>query len=132
MEPERDREHARPRAGEGQELELSLERKQPVEHGSRAEEGDGRTGEQDSSDGAAQRGRVFLTLGEKDGADEAKVRAAVSALAPGVELAAVEVRQNHSFLVLEPGAAEGLVSALNGKEWEGRTLSAEKARRRRR
>jgi ATP-dependent RNA helicase DeaD len=78
------------------------------------------------------RSRVFLGYGEKDGADEAKVRAAAAALAPGVELLAVELRQNHSFLEVTAEAVEQVVAGLNGKEWEGKALVAEKARRRRR
>ena len=78
------------------------------------------------------RARVFLTLGQKDGADEAKVRAAVTALAPDLALLAVEVRLNHSFLEVAPEDVERAVAALNGKELEGKALTAEKARRRRR
>jgi ATP-dependent RNA helicase DeaD len=78
------------------------------------------------------RSRIFLSYGEKDGADEAKVRAAVAALAPGVEPLRVELRQSHCFLEVAPDAVEQVVSAMNGKEWEGKPLSAEKARRRRR
>ncbi len=77
------------------------------------------------------RARVFLTLGQRDGADEAKVRAAVAALAPDIELLAVEVRQNHSFLEVSPQVVDRSVEALNGKELDGRTLTAERARRRR-
>jgi ATP-dependent RNA helicase DeaD len=79
-----------------------------------------------------RRGRVFLTLGEKDGADEAQVRQAVASLAPGTELQGVELRRSHSFLLVAPEAVDGLVEALQGKEWNGRKLAAEKARRRRR
>ncbi|HYS81431.1 MAG TPA: DEAD/DEAH box helicase [Anaeromyxobacteraceae bacterium] len=78
------------------------------------------------------KGRIFFTYGEKDGADEGKVRAAVSALAPGLELLAVEMRQSHSFLEVAPDAVDAAVAALDGKEWDGRKLAAEKARRRRR
>jgi ATP-dependent RNA helicase DeaD len=78
------------------------------------------------------RSRVFLTLGQKDGADEAKVRAAVAALAPDLALLAVDVRANHSFLQVAPDDLERSVAALNGKEFEGKALTAEKARRRRR
>jgi ATP-dependent RNA helicase DeaD len=78
------------------------------------------------------RARVFVTLGEADSADEAKVREAVAALAPGVELLGVEVRRSHSFLEVPPDAAEGVVGALNGKDWNGKALTAERARRRRR
>ena len=73
-----------------------------------------------------------FSLGEMDGADEAKVREAVAALAPGVELRAVEVRRSHSFLEVAPEALDGVVTALNGKDWNGKALTAEKARRRRR
>jgi len=78
------------------------------------------------------KGRVFVTLGEKDGADEAKVRNLVSALLPALEVRGVEVRQNHSFLEVGQQAVDELVAALNGKEFEGKTLTAERARRRRR
>ena len=78
------------------------------------------------------KGRVFLSLGQKDSADEAKVREAVAALAPGLELRSVQVRQSHTFLEVDPEAVEGAVAALHGKEFEGKALTAEKARRRRR
>jgi ATP-dependent RNA helicase DeaD len=78
------------------------------------------------------RSRVFLTFGQKDGADEAKVRAAVAGLAPDLELLAIDVRLNHSFLEVAPDDLERAVAALNGKEFEGKALTAEKARRRRR
>lgn len=78
------------------------------------------------------RGRIFLSLGEQDGADEAKVREALGALAGGVEVLRVEVRRSHSFVDVPPGALEEAVAALNGKELDGKRLTAEKARRRRR
>jgi len=78
------------------------------------------------------RGRVFLTLGEKDGVDAARVREAVLALAPGLEPFEVEVRRSHSFLLLEPDAVERAVASLDGKEWNGKRVGAERARRRRR
>ena len=78
------------------------------------------------------RGRIFLSLGEQDGADEAKVRDAVGALAPGLELRSVELRRTHTFLEIAPDAVEGAVQALNGKDWNGKALTAERARRRRR
>jgi ATP-dependent RNA helicase DeaD len=79
-----------------------------------------------------QRARIFLSFGEQDGADEAKVREAVASLAPGVELRTVEIRRGHSFLEVAPEAIDGAVTALNGKDWNGKPLTAEKARRRRR
>jgi ATP-dependent RNA helicase DeaD len=78
------------------------------------------------------RSRMYVALGTKDGADEAKVREAMAALAVEVEVLGVEVRQNHSFVEVAPDALERAVAAVHGKEFGGRTLSAEKARRRRR
>ncbi|MFL5303137.1 MAG: DEAD/DEAH box helicase [Anaeromyxobacteraceae bacterium] len=86
----------------------------------------------DETERRSQRTRVFLTLGEKDGADEAKVRAAVSALAPDLEVLAVDLRLSHSFVEVKPDAIDSAVAALNGKEFEGKALAAEKAKRRRR
>ena len=79
-----------------------------------------------------QRPKIFLSLGEQDGADEARVREVVAALAPGVEPRTVEVRRTHSFVEVPPEGLEAAVLALNGKEWSGKTLTAERARRRRR
>jgi ATP-dependent RNA helicase DeaD len=78
------------------------------------------------------RARVFLSLGEQDGADEAKVREAVASLAPGVDIRSVEVRRGHSYLDVAPDALESAVQALHGKDWNGKALTAERARRRRR
>jgi ATP-dependent RNA helicase DeaD len=78
------------------------------------------------------RARIFLSLGEADGADEIKVREAVCALAPAVALEKVELRRSHSFLEVKPEALDGAVAALHGKDWNGKVLTAEKARRRRR
>jgi ATP-dependent RNA helicase DeaD len=86
----------------------------------------------DEAGSGPRRARVFLALGEKDGADEAQVRAAVGTLAPATDLLGVEVRRNHSYLFVAPEALEATVSALHGREWQGRTLTAERARRRRR
>jgi ATP-dependent RNA helicase DeaD len=78
------------------------------------------------------RAKIFFTLGEQDGADAAKVSEAVKALAPDVELQDLEVRRAHTFLYVKPEAADSVVVALDGKEWNGKKLGAEKARRRRR
>jgi ATP-dependent RNA helicase DeaD len=90
------------------------------------------TGADEAEPSGPRRARIFLTLGEKDGADEAQVRAAVAALAPAAELLGVEVRRSHSYLFVAPEALEAAVAALHGKEWQGRALTAERARRRRR
>jgi ATP-dependent RNA helicase DeaD len=99
--------------------------------GSQAAEAGPAGGEAAGGEARSPRSRIFLTLGEVDGADEAKVREAVGQLAPGLELLAVEVRRNHSFLEVRPEALEGAVAALHGKTWGDKALAAEKARRRR-
>jgi ATP-dependent RNA helicase DeaD len=78
------------------------------------------------------RAKIFLSLGEEDGGGDEKVREALAALAPGVEVRAIEVRRSHSFVEVAPDALDGAVQALHGKEWNGKTLTAERARRRRR
>ncbi len=78
------------------------------------------------------RARIFLSLGEMDGADQAQVSAAIAALAPGLEVRAIDLRRSHSFLEVAPEALDAAVQALHGKEWNGKQLTAERARRRRR
>ena len=51
---------------------------------------------------------------------------------PTIELLAVEVRQSHSFLEVQPELVDAAVDALHGKELDGKQLTAERARRRRR
>jgi ATP-dependent RNA helicase DeaD len=78
------------------------------------------------------RGRIFLSLGEVDGADEARVREVVAGLAPALELLKVEVRRTHSFLEVAPDAVDGAVAAIHGRPYGEKALTAERARRRRR
>jgi len=86
----------------------------------------------EATPGRPARSRIFLSAGEVDGADEAKVRETVARLAPGVELTKVEIRRTHTFLEVNPDDADRVVSSLLGKEAFGKTLAAEKARRRKR
>jgi ATP-dependent RNA helicase DeaD len=78
------------------------------------------------------RARMFLSVGEDDGLDEAKVREIVTSLAPDAEVRGVEVRRTHSFVDLAPVTIDLAVERIHGKEWNGKPLTAEKARRRRR
>ncbi len=78
------------------------------------------------------RTKVFLSIGEKDGADEAKVRATVASLAPELELLAVELHPSHTYLEVKPEQLDAAVAALHGREVDGKSLTAERARRRRR
>jgi ATP-dependent RNA helicase DeaD len=131
---ERDRGRDRPR-GEAREVAgaaapAAMEVSAEIEVGSPAAAA--AEGGAEESTGRPPRARIFLALGEADGADEAKVREAVQALSPGLEPIAVEVRRSHSFLEVTPEALDGAVAALDGKEWNGKRLAAEKARRRRR
>jgi ATP-dependent RNA helicase DeaD len=86
----------------------------------------------DAGEARQARARIFLTLGEQDGADEAQVREAVRTLVPGLEVHSVDIRRSHSYLGVGPDALDGAVTALDGKEWKGKRLGAERARRRRR
>jgi hypothetical protein len=88
--------------------------------------------ELEESSGRPARSRIFVGAGEIDGADEAKLRETVARLAPGAELHKVEIRRTHAFLEVGPDDAERVVASLAGKEAFGKTLAAEKARRRRR
>ncbi len=78
------------------------------------------------------RGRVFISWGEESGADEATIRALVSAGVPGTELLLVELRRSHTFVEVQPEAVDPLVNALNGKLHGDQPLLVERARRRRR
>jgi len=117
-------------------IEVSVERAVPVEAQSIEAQAPAGEGQEQTP----PRGRVFVSLGQKDGADEAKLRDAVTALAPALQVKAILVRQSHSFIEVDPEAVEGAVAALNGtnlgkelgKDFEGKTLTVEKARRRRR
>ena len=75
--------------------------------------------------------KIYLSLGERDGADEAKVREVVGQLAPGTEILALELRRNHTYLQVKPEAIDQVIVALAGKEVDGRALTAERAKRRR-
>jgi ATP-dependent RNA helicase DeaD len=86
------------------------------------------SGEREEAAGERPAGRIFLSLGEKDGADEAKVREAVATLAPSVELLGVELRGSHSYLTVAPASVEAAVAALNGKTFADKALTAEPAR----
>ncbi len=128
----REREERRPRGERPPEREIVVSRAPAsTEAEAGAENGAATTGG-DEAGARPPRSRVFLSLGEMDGANEAKVREAVATLAPGVELRAVEVRRTHAYLDVAPDALEGAVAALNGKDWNGKPLTAERARRRRR
>jgi ATP-dependent RNA helicase DeaD len=116
--------------------EVSAERSSSGERSGR-ERSNGRSreerpAEESSGEERSSRGRVFVSFGEADGADESKVRELVATQAPGTELQAVELRRSHTFLIVAPEAVEVLVAALHGTAWGEKTLSAEKARRRRR
>jgi ATP-dependent RNA helicase DeaD len=128
VESERHAAPEAPHAGEPASIEVSVERLASAD----AVNGEAEAPAGEAKEQTPSRGRIFVSLGQKDGVDEAKLRAAVGALAPELEVSAILIRQSHSFLEVTPDAVEGAVAALNGKEFEGKTLTAEKARRRRR
>ena len=97
----------------------------------------GREGREDRDGGgeesrAPSRGRIWLSWGEADGADEAKLRELVASRAAGAPVLAVEVRRSHAFLEVGPESIDAVVNGLNGAQVGDKSLTAEKARRRRR
>ncbi|HSN15651.1 MAG TPA: DEAD/DEAH box helicase, partial [Anaeromyxobacteraceae bacterium] len=89
-EPRRGRERDRERGGR----DRSERRPEREERGPRTVEVDAvapvaegtAPSEASAEEARPQRARIFFSIGEQDGADEAKVREAVAALAPGLEL----------------------------------------------
>ncbi len=126
-EPERERGGQGRRNGAPAEVQQASAAVPP-----QAPEPPGAPDRESEAEGESRRAKIWITLGERDGAGEAEVREAVARLAPGVELLGVAISRSHSYLYVAPEAVEGAVQALHGKEWKGRALSAEKARRRRR
>jgi ATP-dependent RNA helicase DeaD len=129
---EREREGRRERRDRGERQAGEGDRSPREGAGEAPASGAGEGPEATETPARPARARIFLTLGEQDGADEAKVREAVVALAPDLTLLGVEVRRAHSFVEVAPESADAAVQALHGKAWSGKTLTAEKARRRRR
>jgi ATP-dependent RNA helicase DeaD len=130
---ERRGDERRPRADGERRPRREAEPREVTLVASGADAGAARAPEETGEGGARPaRARIFLALGEQDGAGEAQVREALGALAPGVEVRGVEVRRNHSFVEVAPDALDGAVEALHGKPWNGKALTAERARRRRR
>jgi len=104
--------------------EVDAEREAPAER-SAGPEREGR-------EGRPARGRIWLSWGEADGADEAKLRELVAARADGARPLVVELRRSHAFLEVAPEVLDAVVNGLNGAAVGDKTLTAEKARRRRR
>lgn len=76
--------------------------------------------------------RLFLNLGRKDDATAAEVAALFEELGVTVPPEDIELMNTHSYINVPPGEAERLCTALSGRERQGRRLSCEPARPRRR
>jgi ATP-dependent RNA helicase DeaD len=76
--------------------------------------------------------RLFLNLGRKDDATAEEVAALFNELGVSVPAGDIEVMNTHSYINVPPGEAERLCTALSGRERQGRRLSCEPARPRRR
>jgi DbpA RNA binding domain len=86
------------------------------------------TGSETGSDQA----RLFLNLGRKDDATAEEVAALFGELGVAVPPEDIEVMNTHSYINVPPGDAERLCTSLSGRERQGRRLSCEPARPRRR
>jgi ATP-dependent RNA helicase DeaD len=76
--------------------------------------------------------RLFLNLGRKDEATAEEVAALFSELGVSIPPADIEVMNTHSYINVPPADAERLCTSLSGRERQGRRLSCEPARPRRR
>jgi ATP-dependent RNA helicase DeaD len=76
--------------------------------------------------------RLFLNLGRKDDATPEEVAALFSELGVSIPPGDIEVMNTHSYINVPPADAERLCTALSGRERQGRRLSCEPARPRRR
>jgi ATP-dependent RNA helicase DeaD len=93
---------------------------------------EGREGGGERESRAPSGGRIWLSWGEADGADEGRLRELVASRAPGAPVLAVEVRRSHAFLEVGPESIDAVVNGLNGAQVGDKAITAEKARRRRR
>jgi hypothetical protein len=76
--------------------------------------------------------RLFLNLGRKDNATVDEVAALLAEAGVNVPAAEIEVMNTHSYINVAAGDAERLCAAITGRDREGRRLSCEPARPRRR
>jgi ATP-dependent RNA helicase DeaD len=81
---------------------------------------------------APDQARLFLNLGRKDEATVEEVAGIFGELGVTVPPADIEVMNTHSYINVPAGEAERLCMALSGRDRQGRRLSCEPARPRRR
>jgi ATP-dependent RNA helicase DeaD len=115
---------------EGRQAREPRQSREPREAREPREGGEGAEGAE--REGRPSKGRIWLSWGEADGADEAKLRELVQARAAGASVLTVEVRRSHAFLEVGPESLDAVVDGLNGAQVGDKALTAEKARRRRR
>jgi hypothetical protein len=76
--------------------------------------------------------RLFLNLGRKDDATAEEVAQLFRDLGLEVPDADIDVMNTHSYINVPAGEAERICAAINGQERQGRRLTCEPARPRRR
>jgi DbpA RNA binding domain len=76
--------------------------------------------------------RLYLNLGRKDGASDKDIRDLLSAHAGDASVSDIEVMNTHTYLNVAPADADRIVTAITGKELDGRQLTCESAKPRRR
>jgi ABC-type amino acid transport substrate-binding protein len=83
-----------------------------------------------SFDDEGELGRLFVSLGERDGFDVDALRetlADLGGLLPE-DLREIQLHSRHSYVLVEREFAEDLIAAVNGETLDGRTVRVEFAR----
>lgn len=71
--------------------------------------------------------RLYLNLGRRDGAKEPEIETLLRER--GVEVAAMQVRNSHTYLVVPDERADGVIAALTGGKFGERDVVCERARK---
>lgn len=72
--------------------------------------------------------RVFISVGELDNVDKQGLLKLVNSLGMGrIQVGRIEIKRSYSFLQIETGIVEEFIDAVNGFNFQGRELRAERS-----
>ncbi|MCB9550719.1 MAG: DbpA RNA binding domain-containing protein [Myxococcales bacterium] len=82
------------------------------------------------ADDDGELGRLFVSLGQRDGFDVESLREALADLGGLLpeDLREISLYPRHSYVMVEREFAEDLIAAVNGETLDGRTVRVEFAR----